>query len=89
MDYATILGLDLGKFKSVCCLMDATGSEHRFGTIDTTPATIQELLTRHAARGTGVLLVVEAWTRPGGFTSPLGPSRSAGRITPTAAGGAR
>ena len=23
MGYATILGLDLGKFKSVCCVMDA------------------------------------------------------------------
>jgi hypothetical protein len=24
MGYATILGLDLGKFKSVCCAMDAS-----------------------------------------------------------------
>src|SRR5690349_23795006 len=38
MGYATILGLDLGKFKSVCCVMNAASGEHRFETIDTTPA---------------------------------------------------
>ena len=27
MGYATILGLDLGKFKSVCCVMDAATGE--------------------------------------------------------------
>jgi transposase len=64
MGYATILGLDLGKFKSVCCVMDAASGEHRFETLATTPAAIKELLTRHAANSGGVtggvLLVVEA-----------------------------
>src|SRR3954465_11479093 len=59
MGYATILGLDLGKFKSVCCVMDAASGEHRFETLATTPATIKGLVTRHAADGRGVLLVVE------------------------------
>jgi transposase len=60
MGYATILGMDLGKFKSVCCAMDAATGEHGFETVATTPATIKALLMRHAAAGTGVLLVVEA-----------------------------
>ena len=60
MGYATILGLDLGKFKSVCCAMDAASGEHRFETVDTTPAAVKELVTRHAAGGGGVLLAVEA-----------------------------
>jgi hypothetical protein len=63
MGYATILGLDLGKFKSVCCAMDAATGRHAFETLATTPATIRDLLARHAANGGGtggVLLVVEA-----------------------------
>jgi len=59
MGYATILGLDLGKFKSVCCVMDAATGEQRFETLQTTPATVTELLTSHAAANGGVLLVVE------------------------------
>ena len=62
MGYATILGLDLGKFKSVCCAMDAATGGHAFETLPTTPATIHELLVRHAAaaaNGAGVLLVIE------------------------------
>jgi hypothetical protein len=43
MGYATILGLDLGKFKSVCCAMDAATGRHAFETLATTPATIHEL----------------------------------------------
>lgn len=61
MGYATILGLDLGKFKSVCCAMDAATGRHAFETLPTTPATIHDLLTTHvaAANGEEVLLVVE------------------------------
>ena len=61
MGYATILGLDLGKFKSVCCVMDAVTGRHLFETLATTPATINELLAGHAAaaNGAGVLLVIE------------------------------
>ena len=61
MGYATILGLDLGKFKSVCCVMDASTGSHAFETLASTPATIADLLTRHlaAANGEAVLLVIE------------------------------
>jgi transposase len=63
MGYATILGLDLGKFKSVCCVTDAATGAHRFETIGTTPAALHELLVRHAGTTTTpaqTLLVVEA-----------------------------
>ena len=33
MGYATILGLDLGKFKSVFCVMDAVSGGHAFETL--------------------------------------------------------
>jgi transposase len=61
MGYATILGLDLGKFKSVCCVMDAVTGGHAFETLASTPAMIHDLLTRHAAAANGqeVLLVIE------------------------------
>lgn len=42
MEYATILGLDLGKFKSVCCAMEAESGRHAFETLATTPATVRE-----------------------------------------------
>jgi transposase len=65
MVYATILGLDLGKFKSVCCVMDAATGRHAFETLATTPHALHELLAGHAA-GAGTtspaaqaLLVVE------------------------------
>ena len=60
MGYATILGLDLGKFKSVCCVMDAAGGGgHAFETLDTTPAAVKALLVKYASADRGVLLVVE------------------------------
>src|SRR5687768_8313960 len=61
MGYATILGLDLGKFKSVCCAMDADSGRHAFEALATTPATVRDLLTRHVAAAVGqeILLVVE------------------------------
>src|SRR4051812_45392545 len=71
MGYATILGLDLGKFKSVCCVMDAGTGSHTFQTLSSTPAMIHDLLTRYASIDTGdegdtgdkgdsgVLLVIE------------------------------
>jgi transposase len=61
MGYATILGLDLGKFKSVCCALDALTGRHALETLASTPATIADLLTRHAtaANGQEILLVIE------------------------------
>jgi transposase len=65
MGFTTILGLDLGKFKSVCCVMDAATGRHAFETLATTPHALHELLAGHAA-GAGTtspaaqaLLVVE------------------------------
>jgi hypothetical protein len=61
MGYATILGLDLGKFKSVCCAMDAATGRYAFETLASTPATLHDLLMRHAAAANGeeILLVIE------------------------------
>ena len=60
MGYATILGLDLGKFKSVCCVMDADTGGHRFETLATTPHALHELLVRHAGTTPAqTLLVIE------------------------------
>src|SRR5687767_8409856 len=65
MGYATILGLDLGKFKSVCCVMGGAGANgaHAFETLATTPQALHDLLARHAGTTTTparTLLVVEA-----------------------------
>jgi len=61
MGYATILGLDLGKFKSVCCVMNAATGTHAFATAATTPAALHELLVRLAAGAdpAQTLLVIE------------------------------
>lgn len=60
MGYATILGLDLGKFKSVCCAMNAATGAHAFATVQTTPAALHELLAQHAGDDpAAVLLVIE------------------------------
>jgi hypothetical protein len=60
MGYATILGLDLGKFKSVCCAMNMATGDHAFETIQTTPAALHELLAHHAGDDpSAVLLVIE------------------------------
>ena len=64
MGCRTILGLDLGKFKSVCCAMRADDGAHAFETLATTPQALHDLLSRHAAAAgddgpAGVSLVVE------------------------------
>lgn len=53
---ATILALDLGKFKSVACVFDPATGSHRFATIATTPSAVHDLLVE-AAPST---LVIEA-----------------------------
>jgi transposase len=40
----TILSIDLGKFKSVACVLEAAAGEHRFETIPTNPAAVHDLL---------------------------------------------
>jgi hypothetical protein len=47
MGFATILALDLGKFKTVACVMDTSTRRHAFETIDTSPATVRDLVARH------------------------------------------
>jgi transposase len=60
MGYSTILGLDLGKFKSVCCETDVANKTHAFETIQTTPAVLREFLSKHCgADPSRVLLVIE------------------------------
>ncbi|HEY2154928.1 MAG TPA: IS110 family transposase [Isosphaeraceae bacterium] len=44
----TILGIDLGKFKSVACLSDGETGEDRLETVRTDPDSFRELLTRTA-----------------------------------------
>ena len=40
----TILAIDLGKFKSVCCTYQAATGEHVFDTLPTTPAALHDLV---------------------------------------------
>ena len=57
----TIIAVDLGKFKSVACVMDASTRRHHFATVATTPAALHELLVAQATRDPSrTLLVVEA-----------------------------
>jgi hypothetical protein len=37
MRFDQIIALDLGKFKSVACVMDAATRRHQFATVQTTP----------------------------------------------------
>lgn len=48
MGFDSIIALDLGKFKSVACVMDVGTRRHAFQTLDTTPATLHELFAVHA-----------------------------------------
>lgn len=52
----TILGLDLGKFKSVACVYDSASGTHQFRGIATSPAVVHDLLVEIAPRR----LVIEA-----------------------------
>jgi hypothetical protein len=61
MGFDTIIALDLGKFKSVACVMDGRTRRHRFETLDTTPQRLHELFVAHAAEDPlRTLVVVEA-----------------------------
>jgi transposase len=58
MGFDSIIALDLGKFKSVVCLLDARTRRHRFDSIDTTPQTLHDLLAAHASEDSSRTLVV-------------------------------
>jgi transposase len=56
-----IIALDLGKYKSVACVMDAATRRHEFATVDTTPAALHEFLAgRAGAEPSRALVVLEA-----------------------------
>jgi len=55
----TILALDLGKFKNVCCFFDPADGEVRYVTVESTPASIGLLLDR--AKAEGVACVLTGW----------------------------
>jgi transposase len=48
MGFAKIIALDLGKFKTVACVMNAVDRAHVFETIEMSPTAVHDLLTRHA-----------------------------------------
>jgi transposase len=58
MGFDSIIALDLGKFKSVVCLLDGGTRRHRFETIDTTPQRLHDLFVEHATQDPARMLVV-------------------------------
>lgn len=54
----TIVALDLGKFKTVCCVMDVATQRHSFETITMSPQSLHELLVGHATPNPAETLVV-------------------------------
>ena len=62
--YAAIIGLDLGKFKSVACAMDVATRTHAFTTLVTSPKELHDFLAARVGGGgkpdpSRVLLVLE------------------------------
>ena len=61
MGFDSIIALDLGKFKSVVCLLDARTRRHRFAMLATTPQTLHDFFAAHAGGDPQhTLVVVEA-----------------------------
>jgi hypothetical protein len=58
MGFETIIALDLGKFNSVGCTMDAQTREYGFPTVATTPAALHALLAERAGDDAARTLVV-------------------------------
>jgi transposase len=58
MSYSTILAIDLGKFKSVLCIMDVATRTHRFATIESTPDLIRQAIDQHRSVDPPQTLVV-------------------------------
>ncbi len=49
MSYQTIVALDLGKFKSVLCVMDVATRTHRFLAVESTPELIRQVVRQHCS----------------------------------------
>ncbi len=58
MSMTKIIALDLGKFKTVACVMNVADRSHVFVTIEMSPAAVHELLARHATDPAEQTLVV-------------------------------
>lgn len=58
MGHLKILALDLGKFKTVCCVMDAATRDHQFETIEMSPQHVHDLIVKHATVDSAQTLVV-------------------------------
>ena len=58
MSYSKIIALDLGKFKTVACVMCCADRSHVFETIDMSPANVHDLIVRHATPVPADTLVV-------------------------------
>ena len=58
MGLARIIALDLGKFKTVACVMNAVDRSHVFETIEMSPHSVHALLVRHATEDSAATLVV-------------------------------
>jgi transposase len=58
MGLDSIIALDLGKFKSVACVLEVRSRRHRFETIDTTPPRLHELFTANVGNEPSRTLVV-------------------------------
>ncbi len=58
MSFETIVALDLGKFKTVLCVMDVATRTHRFATIDSTPTAIGVAVKQHVSIDPTQTLVV-------------------------------
>src|SRR5262245_18539647 len=56
--FTRILAIDLGKFNSVWCLYQTLSAEHRFGSVQTTPQSIHDLLVQHSGDDASETLVV-------------------------------
>lgn len=74
MGFATIIALDLGKFKSVACVMDAATRVHRFETLDTTPRRLHELFAANMGADLSRTLVVVECCDAAGWVHDLATS---------------
>src|SRR5687768_16863290 len=74
MDFDSIIALDLGKFKSVACLLECGSRRHRFETIDTTPQRLHELFAGNAGDEPSRTLVVVECCDAAGWVHDLATS---------------
>ncbi len=78
--FATIIALDLGKFKTVACVMDTATRTHTFETILMSPATVHDLLTRQLTDPPADTLVVSETCETAGWVHDLCTARAASII---------